>query len=201
MGGALHSQPAVARYRPVLSFIPASTVDPDADTITFSSNHPWSTGDAVVYSNEGGTSLGIEGTEELADGREYFVISTGGTSIQLPHTQANAIADPPVFINLDDASDRTGNHHFETRAAIDVILMTTTEGILHAFDAGTDRKPTPGDDGVAGDGGDELWAFMPRHFLCLILPGSGTTLLLKRRTMVSTVRSQSMNLKIHRQVS
>ena len=65
-----------------------------------------------------------------------------------------------MFINLDDASDRTGNHRFETRAAIDVILMTTTEGILHAFDAGTDGSSTPGDDGVAGDGGDELWAFL-----------------------------------------
>ena len=70
------------------------------------------------------------------------------------------MGDPLTPIDLADSSNTGGQHSFTGSDAIDVVLMTTSEGVLHAFDGGSDTVDT-----AVGDGGDELWSFMPSRFL------------------------------------
>ena len=158
MGAPLHTKPQIARYRPALDFTPDGAVDAAADTITFAQAPLWSTGDVVVYSSGGGTSLPIESGGSLSDGGEYYVVNPGGLSIQLAVTEADATAG--TVIDLVDATGITAVQSITTRVAIDVVLLATSEGVLHAFSGGTDTTTT-----VVGDGGGELWSFMPREFL------------------------------------
>jgi hypothetical protein len=158
MGAPLHTKPEIARYRPALDFTPDSAVDAGTDAITFAQAPLWSTGDVVVYSNGGGTSLPIQGGGSLSDGAEYYVVNSGGLSIQLAVTEADATAG--TVIDLADATGITAVQSITTRVAIDVVLLATSEGVLHAFNGGTDTATT-----VVGDGGGELWSFMPREFL------------------------------------
>ena len=74
----------------------AVTVDnPLADTIAFASNHGMSTGDAVVYRNGGGTSIG-----GLVDGETYYVIKVDATHVRLAATlsDATATANRPIML-------------------------------------------------------------------------------------------------------
>lgn len=66
-----------------------------ADQIAFPSDHGLHTGDAVVYRNGGGTSIG-----GLKDGDTYFVIKINDTHIKLASTQkdANLATPKPIFL-------------------------------------------------------------------------------------------------------
>ncbi|HED13557.1 MAG TPA: hypothetical protein ENI62_07885, partial [Gammaproteobacteria bacterium] len=161
MGSPLHTKPQIARYRPALNFTPDTAVDAAGDTITFSQAQIWNTGDIVVYSSEGGTRLPIQGGGALSDGGEYYVVSAGSTSLQLATSAADAAAG--IVIDLVDATGNTGVHSLITRIATDIVLIGTSEGVLHAFNGGTDTATT-----AVGDGGGELWSFMPEQFLSTI---------------------------------
>ncbi len=161
MGAPLHSKPQIARYRPALNFIPDTAVDAAGDTITFSQAQIWNTGDIVVYSNGGGISLPIQGGGSLVNGGEYYVVSAGSTSLQLATSAADAAAG--TVIDLADATGNTGVHSLTTRVATDIVLIGTSEGVLHAFNGGSDTATT-----AVGDGGGELWSFMPEQFLSTI---------------------------------
>jgi len=145
MGAPLHTKPQVARYRPALDFTPddgigGGAVDSALDTITFGQAPIWNTGEIVVYSNGGGTSLAIQGGGSLANGGEYYVVSAGSTSLQLAISAADAAAG--TVIDLADATGNTGVHSLTTRVAIDVVLIGTSEGVLHAFNGGSDTATT-----------------------------------------------------------
>ena len=166
MGAPIHSTPLVTRYRPAMAFTPddgsgGGAVDATENTITFDSPHPWATGDSVIYTSAGGNTLPVEGGTALSEGTEYYVINVDSTKIMLALSESNANnPTAPIAIDLADAAGNTGEHGLETRVAIDIVLMTTSEGVLHVFEGGTDTPDT-----AVGDGGRELWSFMPRHFL------------------------------------
>ena len=162
MGAPVHTAPQVARYRPAISFVPddgagGGAVDSTLDTITFTQANIWATGERVVYTASG-AGIPIQGGGALSNNGEYFVISVSGTALQLAATAADASAG--VAIDLADATGLIGPHTLTTRVAIDVVLVATSEGVLHAFSGGTDTVAT-----AVGDGGGELWSFMPREFL------------------------------------
>ncbi|HDH15567.1 MAG TPA: hypothetical protein ENG90_03680 [Gammaproteobacteria bacterium] len=112
----------------------------------------------MVYSSEGGARLPIQGGGALSEGGEYYVVSVSSTAIQLALTAADATAG--IVIDLADATGSTNAQSMTTRVAIDIVLIATSEGVLHAFNGGSDTVTTP-----VGDGGGELWSFMPREFL------------------------------------
>ena len=58
-------------------------------------NHGLSTGQAVVYSNGGGTSVG-----GLTSGTTYFIIKRDNSIVRLASSAANAAAASPVAVNL-----------------------------------------------------------------------------------------------------
>jgi hypothetical protein len=93
---------------PAAEFIPGTAIDKDLDAITIGSGHGFTTGQALVYSNGGNSSIGIEGGETLEDGQTYYVIAGDtdatlmGGQIKLAETEQDArdgkaidLADPP----------------------------------------------------------------------------------------------------------
>ena len=58
-------------------------------------NHGLVTGQAVVYANGGGTTVG-----GLTPGSTYFIIKRDNSIVRLASTAANAAANPPVAVNL-----------------------------------------------------------------------------------------------------
>ena len=65
-------------------------------------NHGLVTGQAVVYSNGGGTTVG-----GLTPGNTYFVIKRDNSIIRLASSAANAAASPPVAVNLTSVGTGT----------------------------------------------------------------------------------------------
>jgi hypothetical protein len=72
--------------------------------------HGYKTGDAVKYSNGGGTSIG-----NLTSGSTYYVVTTAANTFKLATTRANAFAG--TTINL--ATGGAGNAHTFTTSALD----------------------------------------------------------------------------------
>ena len=70
-----------------------ATTNPAADEISFASNPDLATGDAVIYENGGGTSIG-----GLTDGQTYYVIAVDATHIKLAATFNDAVNNQPVFL-------------------------------------------------------------------------------------------------------
>ncbi len=70
-----------------------ATTHPATDEISFASNPKLATGDAVVYQNGGGTSIG-----GLTDGQTYYVIVVDATHIKLAATFNDAVFNLPVFL-------------------------------------------------------------------------------------------------------
>jgi hypothetical protein len=73
----------------------ASDVDPATDSITLTA-HTFVTGEAIVYSNGGGTSI-----TGLTSGNTYYVIKVDANTIQLATSKANAIAGTEIDITAD----------------------------------------------------------------------------------------------------
>ena len=82
----------------------ASAVNSSGDTINLGADHGLVTGDTVVYSAGGGTSMG-----GLEDGRTYFLIvdENQPTRLQLATSHADAVAGEPV----DITNTGSGSHH------------------------------------------------------------------------------------------
>ncbi len=86
-------------------FDPAGAVNSTNDTINLGFEHRLVTGQAVLYRNGGGTSIG-----NLTDGTVYYVRVVDATTIQLAASQADAEAATPVIIDLN-GSVATGTAH------------------------------------------------------------------------------------------
>ena len=154
MGASIHTTPLVTRYNSLRFTDDDTVVDGANNSIDLGIAPPWSDGDLVVYKGPG---LTLEDGRSLANDMEYKVITGSGTTIQLADKEDE---DPLEPIDLAVSSNTGGQHSFTGSDAIDVVLLATSEGVLHAFAGGTDTVDT-----AVGDGGSELWSFMPRQFL------------------------------------
>ncbi|HSW22413.1 MAG TPA: hypothetical protein VLJ62_06580, partial [Burkholderiaceae bacterium] len=92
--GTLHSIGVAFQARPL--------VDAAADTLRFDSAHAYRNGQAVVYENGGGVSIG-----GLTDGATYYVKVVNATTIEL---YTNAALTTATRVNLDPAG-ATGTAH------------------------------------------------------------------------------------------
>lgn len=94
-------------------FDSATAVDDVADTISLlNSNTGFSTGDAVLYSINGGTVIG-----GLVDATTYYVRVVGGAIIELYDTYENAIAAPAVTGRVDLTAPGVGRQTFRRTVA------------------------------------------------------------------------------------
>lgn len=88
------------------NFAPTSSnVSLSGDYIDFN-NHKYGSGDRVVYSNGGGTSIG-----GLTNGNTYFVIRINNNRFRLTTTKANAIAGTGA-VDLNTTEGSGSNHSF-----------------------------------------------------------------------------------------
>jgi hypothetical protein len=76
----------------------------NSDTIVFAGDHHLNTGDAVVYKNGGGTSIG-----GLTEGETFYVVKVDAKNIRLAATLNDALATTPKVIFLTSAG--TGTTH------------------------------------------------------------------------------------------
>ncbi|MGD8420264.1 MAG: hypothetical protein PVJ78_07525, partial [Gammaproteobacteria bacterium] len=95
------------------TFDPSSKVDNSENTIELAAEHGYTAGDALVYNNGGGTSIG-----GLNDGQTYYVIAVDGepNQIKLAATVADAQAGDAVSI---DKTPATGSSHTLTDRSSD----------------------------------------------------------------------------------
>lgn len=102
----------------VNNFAPTSSnVSLSGDYIDFN-NHKYGSGDRVVYSNGGGTSIG-----GLTDGTTYFVSRVNNNRFRLATTRANAIAGTGV-VDLNTTEGSGSNHSFT--GPFELILRETS---------------------------------------------------------------------------
>ena len=84
----------------------SGTIDLANNTIAIPS-HPWATGDQVVYSNGGGSTIVTLGNA-LVSGNTYYVIRLTSNEIKLASNLSNAITGIPIdFTNLGNGSAHT----------------------------------------------------------------------------------------------
>ncbi|AOX01713.1 hypothetical protein BJP34_21745 [Moorena producens PAL-8-15-08-1] len=84
-----------------------STLDLDNNIIVHG-NHGFETGDAVVYSNDGDTSIGANNSDgELVDGQIYYIIKVDDHRLKLAESYNNAINTSAI----DLTSTGEGIHH------------------------------------------------------------------------------------------
>jgi len=105
----------------IFDFDPGAAVDTDTEIITMA-GHGLATGEAVVYSNGGGTDIG-----SLVDGTTYFAIVIDENTIQLAATEADAEAETPVFIDLTSAG--SGSEHTFGRT----VMLKVDEALTNRF--------------------------------------------------------------------
>ena len=102
----------------VNNFAPTSSnVSLSGDYIDFN-NHKYGSGDRVVYSNGGGTSIG-----GLTDGATYFVIRINNNRFRLATTKANAIVGTGA-VDLNTTEGSGSNHSFT--GPFELILRETS---------------------------------------------------------------------------
>jgi len=82
------------------------------DTITFASAHPFNTGDKVLYSNGGGTSITASG---LVSGGYIYLIKTGAQTVKLSGSYDSALDG--AFINITAVGTGTQSFTGETATA------------------------------------------------------------------------------------
>jgi hypothetical protein len=82
-------------------------------------NHGLVTGQAVVYSNGGGTSIG-----GLTSGTTYFIIKRDNSIVRLASSAANAAANPAVAVNL--TTTPVSGTHTLTVTALNLATDTIT---------------------------------------------------------------------------
>lgn len=99
----------------------AAVLDTSLDVFSIF-NHPFNTGDAVVYSNGGGTSPGAF-TGGFTSGNTYYVIKYNYSSFRLARTYAEALAG--TYINFTTTG--SGSNHSLTYSGSDSVLNPTVE--------------------------------------------------------------------------
>lgn len=102
------------------AFDGATGVNTTTNEITFGSAHPFKTGDKVLYSNGGGTSITAAG---LVDGDYIYVISTGSLTIKLSGSYDSAIAGASIDITVAG----TGTQSFTGETATATAIFTNQE--------------------------------------------------------------------------
>ncbi len=70
-----------------------ATTNPAANEIGFANSPNLATGDAVIYENGGGTSIG-----GLTDGQTYYVIDVDATHLELAGTYDDAVINQPIAL-------------------------------------------------------------------------------------------------------
>jgi len=93
-GSGYTAAPAVTIGAPFITFNGATSVDDVAESITYN-GHLFETGDAVIYNNGGGTSIG-----GLTSGNTYYVIRVDSNTIRLALNAGDATSN--TAINLTD---------------------------------------------------------------------------------------------------
>lgn len=130
-GNGYTSVPLVTISNPQITFNAATSLNDVTETISYT-GHRLVTGDAVVYDNGGGTSIG-----NLTDGNTYYIIKVDDDSFQLATSSINATNG--TYINLTDG---VGSDHTLTltsgAATATAILGTGGEIVGYSIDdAGT----------------------------------------------------------------
>ena len=93
----------------------SSAVNISTDTITFVSAHPFNTGDKVLYSNGGGTSITAAG---LVSGSYIYLIKTGSTTVKLSGSYDSAIAESAINITAVGTGTQSFTGETATATAI-----------------------------------------------------------------------------------
>lgn len=119
VGNGYISAPLVSIGAPYIKFNSIDDVNDAADTITYT-GHRLVTGDAVIYDNGGGTSIG-----GLTDGLTYYIIKVNDNTIRLASSLVNANAGTYLPI-----TDGVGAAHTLTLTGdpIQIALATATLG-------------------------------------------------------------------------
>lgn len=127
---------------------PTQVVDGVLDTINFGRLHGLTTGQALTYHSEGGTSIG-----GLQNGLTYYVVVIDASTIKLAETLPNATATLPVTINLDpsvatglthslsDPEDGSGFISSGGQVAVDAVVKGKIFAITVAGSVVTNPKP------------------------------------------------------------
>jgi len=93
----------------------SSAVNISTDTITFASAHPFNTGDKVLYSNGGGTSITAAG---LISGSYIYLIKTGAQTVQLSGSYDSAISGAAINITVVGTGTQSFTGETATATAI-----------------------------------------------------------------------------------
>lgn len=101
------------------TFDASSDVDTSTDEITVT-GHGWSTGDEVIYYDNGGTALG-----GVTDGGTYYIIVVDANTVKLATSAANATAGTDVDITSKPSSE---NH---------ILTQSVFSSTAHGFETGT----------------------------------------------------------------
>ena len=100
VGSDYQSTPSVTIAAPAEdTFNAQSAVSTANDTITLSS-HPFNTGDAVTYSDKGGTVIA-----GLTDGGTFFIIKVDANTVKLATTEANAVNGTAIDITAGSSEN------------------------------------------------------------------------------------------------
>jgi hypothetical protein len=138
-GSGYTSNPPVTFTAPTITFTANSTnVNTTSEVITIGS-HWFSTGDKVVYSNGGGTTIG-----GLVNNTNYYIIKSSSTAVKLASTYANANAG--TAINLSSAgagSAHTLANALDLPSAVAVISPTGVVQRIKVTDSGTNYPSAP----------------------------------------------------------
>lgn len=126
-GNGYTSTPLVSITSPQITFNAATSLNDVTEVISYT-GHRLVTGDAVVYDNGGGTSIG-----NLTDGNTYYIIKVDDDSFQLATSSINATNG--TYINLTDG---IGSDHTLTltsgNATATAILGTGGEIVGYSID-------------------------------------------------------------------
>ena len=130
-GNGYTTVPSVTISPPKFTFNGATAVDAAQETIRYD-GHRLVTGDAVVYNNGGGTSIG-----GLTSTNTYYIIKTDDNNFKLASTYSNALAGTNI-----DLTDGVGSEHtltLTTGAALATAVLGTGGEIVGYTidDAGT----------------------------------------------------------------
>ena len=99
------------------TFNGATEVNTSTETITFSTAHPFNTGDKVLYSNGGGTSVTAAG---LVSGGYIYLIKTGAQTVKLSGSYDSAIAGSAINITAVGTGTQSFTGETATATAIGV---------------------------------------------------------------------------------
>jgi len=126
-GNGYTSTPLVTISNPQITFNAATSLNDVTEVISYT-GHRLVTGDAVVYDNGGGTSIG-----NLTDGNTYYIIKVDNDSFRLATSSINATNG--TYINLTDG---IGSSHTLTltsgNATATAILGTGGEIVGYSID-------------------------------------------------------------------